>query len=216
MKGKLIKYIEDSDLIQIVSYGLKITERCSNKILLVQRRHTIEFINILKCEWTPSQLIYLLKRITPEERNKIIEIKNDNLKYFRLCIQENIQHSIEQFSEMSEILFKYIEKIEANGSLSWFFPKGRIYKRNIENGIMCSLRELKEETGINHRKINVNINNENWNKETFLSHRSIKIIIYHKKASIEYPCKLRPQLSEINDARWVSSKNLSSYLNANI
>jgi len=207
MKGRLIKRIHDKNLIEIVSYGLKIKDKKTNKILLVKRRHTIEFINIVKCEWTPSQLIYLLHRITPEEKEKLLTLQNDNREYLRFCIDENINADIKYFQDMYDIFRNYLILIKPKGILTWSFPKGRPNKFYNENSTICALRELKEETGIDYNKVNIDIENTNWFEDKFYTHRSLIVKVRHKNAYMDGICDLYPQLSEIKEAKWISLDN---------
>lgn len=138
----------------ITSYGciLRSLEK-EVRYLLVRRKHSVDYIDIIRGGWSISNLPLLLTNITQKERQKLF-LPFDTL-WVDLITQptegSNYEYAKYRFSLLTPYISALLEKIpccpegEAN---MWHFPKGRIDYTNSfgEQPIKCAIREFKEET----------------------------------------------------------------------
>lgn len=154
----------------IISYGCiclsqdNITKE--DHILLVKRRDSVSYIDLLQGNYRISQLFLILQNIPNEEREKLLQYDFDKLwKDLRMDSEEmsyNYIYARSQFEKISPHLQKLFSKfpsLDPNGTGMWGFPKGRPLllnveelklkkddDRKLESPIVCALREFEEET----------------------------------------------------------------------
>src|SRR5258708_23995684 len=119
---------------KIISYGLIVYALNSSKTIIVQRKHSIEFLLILSGEYRPSLLFYFLKYITKDELNIMHSLCNNDKKYFKKVFidvglqKKNYKYAYLRFTDCKNIILNYNHNLNSN--LEWTWPKGRI---NIED-----------------------------------------------------------------------------------
>lgn len=115
------------------------------KFLMIKKKHSYEFRNIIKCEFNPKNIksIYdLLDHITLEEFNQL-----KNYSYQKLCFNCGYKYkpdNLNRFNVIQTILNSY-KRIQTDTKFYYEFPKGKQNKNETEKE--TSIREVQEETG---------------------------------------------------------------------
>jgi 8-oxo-dGTP pyrophosphatase MutT (NUDIX family) len=142
----------------IILYNtIEINNYCEIKFLLIQRRDTIGFIELLRGKYQETDDIYIGKIIdilTIDEKRRMLELEydelmnryiiNKNSKQYKLEYQEaqNKFNTLKNSGKLKEL----IDKSTTNWvEPEWGFPKGRRHLR--ESDLNCACREFEEETG---------------------------------------------------------------------
>ena len=143
---------------KIISYGLIVYAEETNRCVILQRKHSIEFLLILSGNYRPSILILLLPSITFEEMNIIEKLLNNDKKYFEdifintICLEQvDLDYAYLRFMDSKDIINKYIKDTINNktySNLRWTWPKGRVNVDDKETYLQCAIREFKEEVEI--------------------------------------------------------------------
>jgi 8-oxo-dGTP pyrophosphatase MutT (NUDIX family) len=145
-----------------------IKEITTGKIILVQRRHTIGFIEFIRGKYDISNHEYIIKlfnMMTFDEKRLIREY--DNFDVIRTIIGLKREHNYKleydeakkKFNDLrnhtdSNMIFKLLDKSYTRWTTpEWGIPKGR--RNHKEYDIECAVREFVEETGIKYKHINV-------------------------------------------------------------
>ena len=167
----------------VTSYGVICYKLCYNsedntiypKYLMIQRKDSLSLVEFIRGKYDVNNMKYLLKlfsHMTDEERMNIKNMEYDEL--WRYMWKRNpgtskeftdartkydiIKKGVHIKNSSNEIIFFNIDYILANSKseyneTEWGFPKGR---RNInEDDLQCALREFKEETGVNLRRVRI-------------------------------------------------------------
>lgn len=200
--------------------------------LLVQRRDSIGFIELLRAKYKLNDFTYIQEQIdgtTPEERTALLTKSFDALwtdLWGGATIPENRQYKqeyevakqkFEAFSQGiiyngSEINLKSL--IEATPvyykTPEWGFPKGR---RNVsETNYKCAIREFIEETGLKLNDIHI-LENIEPITEIFCGNNNIhyKHIYYMAYIPSHIKVALQPKndimMREIGDIGWFTLEN---------
>ncbi|AHC54921.1 NUDIX hydrolase [Tunisvirus fontaine2] len=146
----------------IMSYGILLyTFRKGEPVfLLCQRRHTIEFVELILSKIPKERLLSACARLTEEERQKLCEWSFDAL-WDDFLPQKNCRLYFDDKEEM-KTRFERNKKEMVNCILSttssifepqWGFPKGK--KNTKESSIVCAVREFVEETGMERNRIQI-------------------------------------------------------------
>lgn len=124
-------------------------------VLLLQRKHTNAFVDIIKGNYISTMLLpSLISELTCEEKRKIRDLKFEDLwrcMWLYSC-KKNAIYSPE-YKRASQIYRRNIScilvQIESSKQHNVFtefgFPKGR--KNRAESGLQCAIREFCEESG---------------------------------------------------------------------
>ena len=149
------------------SYGLAVYALDTKKWLLVQRKHTVAFLTIVRGRYRVSNLKLLIPKLTEEECQKLYDYINYGYNIFE-DIEMSI-HSItyakKRLDKDKHVIIKILNNNFCYGKLLWTFPKGkREYKifevGSFETSFDCALREFLEEVEIELPEPNkVSINN---------------------------------------------------------
>lgn len=129
----------------IISYGLIIYARDTERWLLTRRRHSIEFLLIIKGNYRISYLAMMIKNLTHNEVAELRKALYEDGYFEKLCIkmQLDVFHSSKLIFNLNRnILIKLLDK-NTNSELKWTWPKGRL--NNKEQPFDCALREFSEE-----------------------------------------------------------------------
>lgn len=189
------------------------------KFLLIQRRDSIGFIELLRGKYQEKDDNYLGKIIdimTDEERNRVLTSEFDEL-LDRFIINKNNRHYKYEYAEAKE----KFNRIRNSGKLKeiidsssnhwtepeWGFPKGRRHLK--ESDYNCACREFEEETGYDETDYMV-IQNVKMLEECFLGTNKIRYkhnYYLAKSCSDKIPeinRNNKTQIAEIGNIGWFS------------
>lgn len=199
------------------------------EFLLVQRRDSIGFIELLRAKYKVTDIAYIRQQIagmTEKERHALISKPFDEL-WFGLwgkpTLPENRQYKqeYELAKQKFEILKNGFEHNAMNVTLEWLiqttpllynspewgFPKGR--RNTYETNYKCAVREFCEETGLEASDVKIFENIEPI-CETFYGNNNIHYshvyYVGHVKNSVKLELKQEdPMMTrEIGDIGWFS------------
>lgn len=159
----------------IISYGIIVHCSTTRRWLLIRRRHSPEFTNLLRGKWRRSSLPLLIKEVTYHEAEQLLQITDEasfTQLYHRVVRHPwssfGWQQFLEHREEICHLLRKLVHRSQDRSTRpflrsepEWLWPKGR--REDNESPRLCALRELREETGI--------VLTENQLSETFMSER---------------------------------------------
>jgi len=190
----------------INAYGLCIYSMEKKKFLLVQRKHSISLLNILRDNYRKSELKHLIENMTKEEVKMCVEaINNKKIESLVKGVlgNEHIKYDYSSFSSLLPYFIAASEEEKSKEENEWSFPKGRVEKE--ENSLQCALREVEEETGIKGENL-------------FLHAHSIKLVSKHDVYTYElfiYPAILFKDVSfelkdniEVNKIEWFTKEEV--------
>ena len=215
----------------VISLGVILFKITNNelKILLVQRKHTLSYVEFIRGKYDLTSLIKLnnlLPKMTYDEINNLqvktfdelwLELWNiDNLEMLDNRYKKEYKYSKNNFlviknGYLLNNKFINIENLIKNISKyynepEWGFPKGR---RNYkENNLNCALREFSEETG--YSKHDIILLDEFPLKEKFkgsngINYEHIYYLAISKKDDNPILDKNNiEQMKEINDIKWLN------------
>uniref|UniRef100_A0A6C0CZX2 Nudix hydrolase domain-containing protein n=1 Tax=viral metagenome TaxID=1070528 RepID=A0A6C0CZX2_9ZZZZ len=207
-------------MITIKSYGIILIK--NNKILMINRQHSIYFIEFIMGKYNINDIKILeliFSRITIDEKNSII-LKSykelwinmwgcKNTKYFN-----NYQfiNNNKKFNNLknNEKLFNRLCKLTNLKDTEWEFSKGR---KNInEINLNCAIRELKEETNISISYNNI-LKNIKPIIEEYISTNNIKYrICYYIAKYDSITCNKIIDNNEVKSIEWVDINNCFKYI----
>lgn len=137
-----------------ISYGLMVFCIDKKKWLLIQRKHSVEFLLFIKGIYRKTNLPILLCNITEDESN-IIKGLSTYDKFKKYYIEELkldsgiLDYSWDRFCKFHERTTYYLSKINfVENALEWTWPKGRLSFCQKETPLRCAIREFEEETEI--------------------------------------------------------------------
>ena len=200
-------------------YGIILGKRSGKtfEYLLVRRRHTYAYVDLVCGRYNVENIPYILKlclQLTAEERvnlcMKPFEYIWNELWLYTDSGSRNYKHAYDKFiyikSSNSKIkLQTIIRKVKCTwNEPEWGFPKGR--QENNETPINCALRELYEETNIDisqiqykhEKKINEIVkgtNNLMYSNTYFIAFSNNNLYAYLDKDNLN-------QYQEIGDVGW--------------
>lgn len=134
----------------IISYGLIVYAQDTGRTLIVQRKHSADFLLIIKGLYRPSNLPYMLCGITSAEASilrKCIESKSHFEEVYNLMKMDPNQFpwACIRLNQSKDDIIYILDRIDlSENQLSWFFPKGRL-SCNREIPFECAKREFNEE-----------------------------------------------------------------------
>ena len=139
----------------VISYGLIVyalkTERC----VIVQRRHSVEFLLFMNGLYRATYLHYLLSFITENEKNVILECLRQNKEFFsKIYLELNLEEKDLEYSyfrmleSKTEVLGIFNNVNLSKNTLKWSWPKGRISHNIKETQVECAKREFLEEVEV--------------------------------------------------------------------
>jgi 8-oxo-dGTP pyrophosphatase MutT (NUDIX family) len=145
---------------------IKMKEIYSNKVILIQRRNTIGFIEFLRGKYDVTNFDYIVKlfnMMTFDEKRTLREY--DSFDTIRLVIglkresvykteydEAKVKFTTLQNHKDGNMIHKLLDKSYTRWTTpEWGLPKGRKSKKEFE--IECAVREFSEETGIKYKNI---------------------------------------------------------------
>lgn len=143
----------------IISYGLIVYAQKSKKFIIIQRKHSVEFLLFVRGFYRISYITFLLSNITNEEYKIITDCVNGVVPFATLYFNQlkldkrGYEYALTRFSEIRSIFISNLSKITTHNVLTWTFPKGRLeYSHGLstekETPFECALREFNEEVEI--------------------------------------------------------------------
>jgi len=198
----------------IIVYSLK-TDRC----LLVQRKHSAEFLLILRGIYRLSHLPFLVPNITEEERRLLNRAVKDQTDYVEICLDVGISetdmtYGYLRLQESRQILICLVDtdKPMVNLDLQWTVPKGRLEFSRAESPYDCALREFKEEVELDlPDPIYVSPRSYSHVIET-LAGRLLENRYWLYVIPDEFPVSRPENHPEVNDRMWVLIEETFRYL----
>lgn len=204
----------------IIMYNtIQINNYYEIKFLLIQRKDSIGFIEILRGKYQEKDENYLAKIIdimTVGEREKVLNLEFDDL-VDRFIINKNNRQYKYEYQEAKEKFYrlrnsgKLKEIIDKSPNQwlepEWGFPKGRRHLK--ENDLDCACREFEEETGYNESDYLI-IHNVKSLEENFLGTNKIRYKHYYflaKSCTDKVPeinKQNKTQIAEIGNIGWFS------------
>jgi 8-oxo-dGTP pyrophosphatase MutT (NUDIX family) len=145
---------------------IKMKEIYSNKVILIQRRNTIGFIEFLRGKYDVTNFDYIVKlfnMMTFDEKRTLREY--DSFDTIRLVIglkresvykteydEAKVKFTTLQKHKDGNMIHKLLDKSYTRWTTpEWGLPKGRKGRKEFE--IECAVREFSEETGIKNKNI---------------------------------------------------------------
>jgi ADP-ribose pyrophosphatase YjhB (NUDIX family) len=139
---------------KIISYALIVYAINTNRCIIVQRKHSVEFLIIICGSYRKSYLPLLLKCITQQELNILnvmLTLTQEQFNNYLIDIgldMTDLTYAYTRFVDSHMIIQHYIKHYKNNVLLNWTWPKGRLNVEDNETGYDCALREFKEEVEI--------------------------------------------------------------------
>lgn len=138
----------------VISYGFIVYAKDTGRSVIVQRKHSAEFLLIMRGLYRLGHLTLILPYITSEEATIITKCINFGPMifkdiYFELGLStEELEYALIRMAEMRNIILELLPKLDlTNNYLSWNWPKGRLnISPNKEIPFECAKREFLEET----------------------------------------------------------------------
>jgi len=200
--------------------GLESIPTSNIEYLLIQRRDSLGYIDILRGKYKLGDTEYIKQQIrgmTREERHKILNVPFNSL--WEQLWGPTVE-GVNPYRQERETSYQKLEALRA-GDLKniidtceqvwttpeWGFPKGR---RDIhESEYMCAIREMKEETGLTEADV-IPIKNLEMLRETFFGSNRVqychKYFVFYvpKEKDVVFDSTNKHMTQEIGDLRWCS------------
>jgi hypothetical protein len=190
-----------------ISYGLIVYSKNTKKWVLVQRKHSVEFLLFIKGLYRISYLPILINCITLNELDIIHKCINDP-EYFKYIYNDILQLDITSFdyaliriTENSEILTKLLNSIKINDNiLSWNWPKGRLYFKQSPGLFGNSIGIAKQSPVLFGNQVEIDKQSFGlFGNSTGIAKQSAEFTIEDTSSNVETPleCAKREFLEEV-------------------
>lgn len=208
----------------VISYGLMVYAVNTARWLIVQRKHSAEYILFLTGNYRRSYLPFLLSRITKAEYDKIVICVSQIEAFDELYL---IEHQLEIFTfkyaktifmENLTLIKSLLTSVVLGTTLQWTWPKGRLqsfYEK--ENPILCAKREFVEEVEIELPKAVYISKHYITNVFKTINQRLIetRLWLYVIDEEITIPALSNRHL-EVGDRKWASNLEVSGLLHIDV
>jgi 8-oxo-dGTP pyrophosphatase MutT (NUDIX family) len=205
--------------------GLEGNIQSKLQYLLIQRKDSLGFIDILRAKYNVTDIEYISQQIrgmTRSEQEKLVHEPFDSIWEQMWGPSSNgtnsYKHEKEQSRQKLEALRSGVPSLaEIVATVNhtwdtpeWGFPKGR--RDPHETEYYCALRELWEETGISERDV-IPIKNLEPIRETFFGSNHVQychkyyIMYMPTIKELSYDTSNQHMTREIADIRWCSLDN---------
>jgi len=209
----------------VMSYGVIIFTN-ENKILMIQRKDSIAFIEFLRGKYEVSNqryIVELFNGFSKTEKELVVSLTFDGL-WNKLWLSDNTSKpqtermikeytiSKKKFNTLS--VKDIINKCTLNHETpEWEFPKGR--RSNRETNIKCAIREFEEETDLQSSEYmlleNVLPISEEYMGSNGVRYKHIYYYaIYTGKRDLSINLQKKEQYTEIGDLQWLTIKECYS------
>ena len=204
---------------QLNNFENKIDNYDKIKILMIRRRHSLNYVQFIRGKYTLFNLNKIFKLMTKSEN---ILIKNNNFEYLwnelwcdtakNKNYKKEYLNSKNKFNKLKENNFyNLLEENNMSDYLEpeWEFPKGK--RNNKETSLLCAMREFKEETNININNINIFKNIECIDeKYKGTDNKYYKHSYYMAISNNNFKLNTIEHISEVGDINWF---NINDALN---
>ena len=205
------------------SVGMILFDKSGKNVMLIQKRNSYAFIDFMLGRYNPNNRRSLLSKFNNMTVHEKLLIKSLNFDIMWYHLFLNLDKNSRYYKCLTKFTnsfltnnVKYLKSI-INGStksieLIYEPPKGRIGKN--ESNLSCSIRELKEETGIGMGAYNLIIDHK---IKKCMIKEGVKYIIYYYVARCNtdvspiYNINNIHQVIEIANAKWVQVRNINNY-----
>lgn len=202
--------------------GLETVPSSNIEFLLIQRRDSLGFIDIIRGKYKPGDYDYIRQQVrgmTTSEHERILTLPFDTLweelwgppiegsNHYR-SEKDASRVKMEGLRSGTPSLETIIKETTQKWSTpEWGFPKGR---RDIgESEYVCALRELKEETGLTERDV-IPVKNMEPIQELFFGSNRVQychkyyVFFVPEEKDLVYDTTNPHMRQEIGDLRWCS------------
>ncbi len=214
----------------VLSYGVICINK-ENKVLMIQRKDSLSYIEFLRGKYElndDNYILSLLNGCSLKERELIKNTSFDKLwEILWFSGKEKKKQTDRMIKEYTNSKYKFetlgSEKINNlikkctihHKNPEWEIPKGR--RNNHESNIKCAIREFQEETDINKDEYilleNVNPISEEFVGSNGVRYKHIYYYAFYKgNRDLSINKDKYEQYSEIGDIRWLSLNECLSKL----
>ena len=196
----------------IISYGLIVYSSDTRKFVIIQRKHSVEFLLYMKGLYRLTHLPFLLSSITSDEAQLIsLSLDPDSFHhiYFDLLDldESSYFYAITRMTESRDYIKTLLSSLDlSQNRLAWTWPKGRISFTGSEREppFSCAKREFEEEVEISLPP--PLILSKTYIIETIqtLTGRSIESRYFFYVIPFEIPLSSPDSHPEVSDRKWVS------------
>lgn len=207
----------------IISYGLIVYARNTDKFIIIQRKHSVEFLILIRGFYRKSYLPILLNKLTETELDKLKQFVNNPLEFIAYYLTDlklnlkGLSYAHKRFKELLPLLPTLLSNISvSNNQLAWSFPKGRMEVSVFqETPFECAMREFIEE-------VEVQLPPATYISDNYLTHnihtitgRDIQSRFWIYVVENEFPLPKIQDHDEIVDRIWVTRQECQYLLNDN-
>jgi 8-oxo-dGTP pyrophosphatase MutT (NUDIX family) len=199
----------------IVSYGSIVIHQPSNKVIIVQRKYSPDFINFIK-GWYRKSILYDLFSEMTEQEIKWIKQSMERPERF-IALYNNVSpdgdatYATTRFEDNQERIWRLCTTIRGKYESEWLFPKGKLDATDTSI-VECAKREFLEETGLTYIP-----ETPITDSPIVYYHKSVTGFIYETKlwvfvVDFQEPPTFPFNNFEIIQRKWVSRGDLNLYL----
>jgi ADP-ribose pyrophosphatase YjhB (NUDIX family) len=197
-----------------ISYGLIVFANDTKRWAVIQRKHSAEFLVVVRGLYRLTHLPLLLACITVEESQLIREcLRIGPDRFWALFLNElgleqaELQYALVRFSESRAIISSLITKLDVSKNvLKWTWPKGRLHVGSRrESPLECAQREFTEE-------VEIQLPHPTFISDTYIGEtvhtitgRNIESRYWVYVIDHEIPIKPPASHPEVSNRRWVDS-----------
>lgn len=196
------------------SYGIFLYHIDNKETLMVQRRDTIEYIELVKGHISCNDLELLevyVNRLTKEERDKLLTASFDTI-WFDLWCNHNHKNfhkqywpSYHRFQQLRPLIKRFDAQYEER---EFVLPRGRMIASD-QSELCTAQRECYEETGIRHDQYVVT---DHVLKECYLGSDNTVYGTKYFVCTIKSKPQCVPSTSEVKGCHWVSNNTFIDHI----
>lgn len=200
------------------------------EVVLVCKRYSYAFAEFVHGHYSrrdPRSVAALLDQMTPEELRDVLSLNFDQMWYriWQLAPKEELyRKKLSKFRSLvrdggNDRLQDLVRKAQGQGELLWEVPKGK-KKTPQESGIICAVRELEEEAGVEKKDYRILTNLQPGRYTTRHEHAGVAYVCnYYVAVANPWLARVRSDgarpdrvgdarrsidaMTEIGDARWM-------------
>lgn len=204
-----------------ISYGLTVYARDTGRWAIIQRKHSVEFLLIIRGLYRLTYLPLLLLSITKSESSILEKCIKGGPPVFTqiyyndlgLC-QDGLEYAMIRMAESRNVIMNLLSKLDlSKNNLKWTWPKGRLHiSSDRETPFDCAKREFMEE-------VEIILPSPLFISDTYIS-ENIKTITGRNIESrywiyiipTEIPMKNPESHPEVADRKWVDTETCKSMI----
>ena len=200
----------------IKSYGLMVFAKDTKRWAIIQRKHSVELLLIIRGFYRQTFLYFLLSFLQEEEALIIKNCLLGNIGTFinfyleDLCLDPSgLLYALVRMAESKNYILEIINKLDlSNNQLSWTWPKGRLYSSILnETPFECAKREFSEEVEIDLPPPIYVSETLIYENITTITGRNIGSCYWIYILPNEIPMTLPKSHPEVSNRLWVSTES---------